>query len=87
MLCLHISVEERKTFMLGDVQKIHCTERTAYTSYLMCNSSWLGYLNAGAPPRQAVTSILVQIPLSLLSQKAAFPLVVHNSYMAVDPSD
>lgn len=65
LLCLHISVEERKTFMLGDVQKVHCTERTAYTTYL-CNFSWLGYLNAGAPPRQEVTSILVQIPLSLL---------------------
>lgn len=79
-------MEERKTFMLGDVQKIHCIERTAYTIYL-CNFSWLGYLNARAPPRQEVMSILVQILLSLLSQKEAFPLVVHNSYMVVNPSD
>lgn len=45
------------------------------------------YLNARAPPRQEATFILVQIPLSLLLQKEVFPLVVHNSYMVVDPSD
>lgn len=55
--------------------------------YTLCNFSWLGYLNARAPPRQEATFILVQIPLSLLLQKEVFPLVVHNSYMVVDPSD
>lgn len=46
-----------------------------------------GVFNARAPPRQEATFILVQIPLSLLLQKVVFPLVVHNSYMVVDPSD
>lgn len=36
---------------------------------------------------QAATFILVQIPLFLLLQKVAFPLVVRNSYMVGDPGD
>lgn len=68
----------------GSEKSLYRTD-SLYIHYL-CNFPWLGYLNARAPSRQA-TFILVQIPRSLLLQKEVFPLVVHNSYMVVDPSD
>lgn len=81
-------------YFCGRTENIYSFERFRKLLYRM-NSlyilsvqfSWLGYLNARAPPKQEATFILVQIPLSLLLQKGVFPLVVHNSYMVADPSD
>ena len=76
-------MEEQKTF-IHLYRKL--TVQNEQLISTICNFSWLGYLNARAPPGQ-VAVILVQIPLSLLLQKEVFPLVVHSSYMVVDPSD